>query len=307
MTVLKERRWEVMEVGETFGPIEVEVTDALVKAYVYSCDDFDPAWLQASGDVARVAPPLLLCREARDVIRTGYDIASGGAGMHTKHACEIHGCAAIGERVRITGEHVEKFIKREKQYIVLESTVRGADGRTLLVQRSTHIRGLKPGVAKAAGPEAQSDEGAHPAPPPGAGFVAPGAPLAAGMTLQPITKKLSQEQLTVFAGTDWPNIHNAREVARAAGLRDCVASGLQTLAFASELMARHCGPEWREGGTMDVAFTAPLFVDEQVRVGGKVVEVLQQEGRRRLVVELTCVTEAGVQVLGGKASGWMAA
>lgn len=293
--MLKERRWEVMEVGETFGPIEVEVTDALVKAYVYACDDFDAAYLHGTN---RVAPPLLLCREARDVIRTGYDLASGGAGMHTKHACQIHACAAIGERVTVTGEHVEKFMKRDKQYIVLESRVHGADGRPLLVQRSTHLRGLKPGVAKTDGPA--------PMPLPLVDGTKPGEPVVQGAALQSLTKRLSHEQLTVFAGSDWPNIHNSREVARTAGLQGCVASGLQSLAFVSELMARHCGSGWREGGSLDVAFTAPLFADELVHVGAQVLEVVREGAREKLLAEVWCINQSGVRVLVGRASGWIA-
>ncbi len=292
--MLKVRHWEVMEVGETFGPIEVEVTDALVKDYVYSCDDFDTAYLHGSD---RIAPPLLLCREARDVIRTGYDLASGGAGMHTKHSCQIHACAAIGERVTVTGEHVDKFVKHEKQYIVLESRVNGADGRLLLVQRSTHLRGLKPGVKKIVAPS--------PMPLPIEGGTKPGDTVVQGAALQSLSKRLSHEQLTVFAGSDWLNIHNSREVARTAGLKGCVASGLQSLAFVSELMARYCGSGWREGGCLDVAFTAPLFADEPVHAGARVLDVVREGARKKLLTEVWCVTQTGVRVLTGRASGWI--
>jgi acyl dehydratase len=300
MPVLKERRWEVMEVGERFGPIDVVATDAMVKAYVYACDDFDPRYLWDAPAAPRVAPPLLLCREARDVIRTVYDIASGGAGMHTKHACRIHDCPRIGELVRISGMHTDKYIKRDKQYIVLESTVTGEDGRMLLVQRSTHIRGLKPGMAKSVRPTAESSPAPTPRP---TVVVAPGAPLAVGDGLQLLHKRLDVEQLAVFAGLDWPNIHNSREVARAAGLEGCVASGLQTLGFVSELMARYFGDGWRRGGEAAVAFIAPLLAGRPVVVGGSVVDIEADGPSQRVTVDVWCETADGVRVLAGKASG----
>src|SRR3546814_14975214 len=78
--MLKERRWELMEVGEQFGPIFVTVNDRLVRNFAYAVDDFDLVCRSPANGEARFGPPTLLCREARDVIATAYDIASGGAG-----------------------------------------------------------------------------------------------------------------------------------------------------------------------------------------------------------------------------------
>src|SRR5690606_5504296 len=114
MTILKERRWEIMEVGEEFGPLDVTVDLALVRAYAFAVDDFTPTHLfPETEDAPVMAHPTLLCREARDVISTAYDIASGGAGMHTKHECYFFGCPRVGDTYTITGRHTEKYIKRE--------------------------------------------------------------------------------------------------------------------------------------------------------------------------------------------------
>jgi acyl dehydratase len=300
VTVLKERRWELMEVGEEFGPLEVEVTDHMVKSFAYAVDDYHPRYLYGRPGVPRVGQPTLLCREARDVIRTGYDIASGGAGMHTKHECEIFACPQIGQRVRVTGRHVDKFLKREKQYIVLESEVHDADGRLLLRQRSTHIRGLRAGVAKATAAASTGPVGPTLL---GEGIAESAADLRPGVQLRPLTKLLTQEQLTVFAGTDWPNIHNDVEVARAAGLRGTVASGLQTMAYVSELMTSYCGDGWLAGGRLAVAFIAPAFVNEVVHASGQVTAVQGEDGRRLVVADVWCETGAGVRVLAGTAQG----
>src|SRR3546814_1220107 len=96
--MLKERRWELMEVGEQFGPIFVTVNDRLVRNFAYAVDDFDLVCRSPANGEARFGPPTLLCREARDVIATAYDIASGGAGMHAKHECRSEE-RRVGERV----------------------------------------------------------------------------------------------------------------------------------------------------------------------------------------------------------------
>src|SRR3546814_4901292 len=52
----------------------------LVRNFAYAVDDFDLVCRSPANGEARFGPPTLLCREARDVIATAYDIASGGAG-----------------------------------------------------------------------------------------------------------------------------------------------------------------------------------------------------------------------------------
>lgn len=296
-TTLKERRWEVMEIGESFGPIEVAITDAMVKAFVFAVDDFDRRYLEPGAHGAQLAPPTMLCRDARDVIRTAYDLASGGAGMHTKHACEIHRCPVVGERVRVTGRHVDKFLKRDRQTIVLASEVLGEDGAPIMTQRSTHIRALKPGVAKAAPPPSSPEL-------PGAGdVVVDRGGLRPGAWLSPLAKSATREQLVAFAGMEWPNIHTDESIARAAGLRGCIASGLQTMAYVSQMMSTCLADGWRTGGRLDVAFTAPLHADETVYVCARVAAIDADDAGRRVSFDVWCDTRAGVRVLAGKASG----
>jgi acyl dehydratase len=301
---LKERRWELMEVDEAFGPLDVVVDDAMVKAFAFAVDDLR-TWNATDAQGVRIGQPTLLCREARDVIRTAYDIASGGAGMHTKHRCVIHDCPRVGERVRITGRHTDKYVKRDKQTIVLASEVRGEDGRTLLSQASTHIRALRPGVAKPV-PAAS----ALPASPAAAVASAPVAvdarALRPGELLPPLVKQPTPEQLAVFAGMEWRNIHNDRDVAHAAGLPACIASGLQTLAYVSQLLEGVLGEGWRRGGTLDVAFTAPLLAHQSVHVFARVADIPDPDASR-LAFDVWCDTPDGVRVLAGRAGGRLVA
>jgi len=300
MVQLKERRWEVMEVGEEFGPIELAVTDHMIKSFAYAVDDYDPAYLSDAAGTGRLGHPTLLCRDARDVIRTMYDIASGGGGLHAKHECKLYGCPHLGEQVVLTGRHVEKYLKRDKQYIILESEARRKDGTLLLRQRSTHLRGLKPGVARV--------EAAAAAPPPVPSIV--GVPVVevgvssvtVGTQLQPIVKTMTQEQFTVFAGTDWKNIHNDLDVARSNGLPTTLASGLQTVAYISELLTRFCGDGWRSGGRMAVAFVAPAFLADTLYTSAQVKEVAAEEHATRVSLEVWCENQAGKKVTVGTAS-----
>jgi len=296
MTILKERRWEIMEVGEEFGPVQVTVDIALVRAYAFAVDDFTPSHLYPKTEDAPVmAHAALLCREARDIISTAYDIASGGAGMHTKHECYFFGCPTVGDTYTITGRHTEKYIKREKQYVVLESDVHDAAGKLLFRQRSTHIRALKPGVAKTAEPAAP---GAGAEVEPERAVALTREQVATGVDLRPLTKRFAQEHLTVFAGTSWNNIHNDPELAKSSGLRGTVASGLQTMAAVAELMESYFGEGWTDGGSLAVAFIAPLYVDETITVGATITTITTDA----VTADVWCETGTGVRVLAGSAS-----
>jgi acyl dehydratase len=55
-------------------------------------------------------------------------------------------------------------------------------------------------------------------------------------------------------------------VAKRTGLDRTIAQGVQTLAFASELMTRMCGRAWLERGEISVKFTKPVFAGDTITV-----------------------------------------
>lgn len=220
--------------------------------------------------------------------------------MHTKHACEVYRCATIGERVCITGRHVDKFVKRDKQTIVLASEVHGEGGDLILSQRSTHIRALQPGVAKRVETRGTAEL------PRKEDVASDLQSLQVGSWLPPLAKVASREQLIAFAGVEWPNIHTDESIARAAGLQGCIASGLQTMAYVSELLARCLGDGWRIGGRIEVAFTAPLLANVAVYACARVREIATEGGCGRAIFDVWCDTQAGLRVLAGTASARLA-
>jgi 3-hydroxybutyryl-CoA dehydratase len=80
-----------------------------------------------------------------------------------------------------------------------------------------------------------------------------------------LTKQVTQDDMTLYSGPG--NIHSDIEVAKRTGLHAPIAQGMQTLAFASELMTKICGPGWVERGELSVKFTKPVFAGDTVTVG----------------------------------------
>jgi acyl dehydratase len=79
-----------------------------------------------------------------------------------------------------------------------------------------------------------------------------------------LTKHVTQDDMTLYSGPG--NIHSDVEVAKRTGLDAPIAQGMQTLAFASELMTRVCGSEWLERGELSVKFIKPVFAEDTVTV-----------------------------------------
>jgi acyl dehydratase len=79
-----------------------------------------------------------------------------------------------------------------------------------------------------------------------------------------LVKDVTQDDMTLYSGPG--NIHSDIEVAKRTGLDAPIAQGMQTLAYASELMTRVCGAEWLERGEISVKFTKPVFSGDTVTV-----------------------------------------
>jgi acyl dehydratase len=104
-----------------------------------------------------------------------------------------------------------------------------------------------------------------------------------------LTKHVTQDDMTLYSGPG--NIHSDVEVAKRTGLDAPIAQGMQTLAFASELMTRVCGPDWLSRGEISVKFVKPVFADDTVTVAaaegaeGYTVEARNQHGDVLMVGE----------------------
>lgn len=97
-----------------------------------------------------------------------------------------------------------------------------------------------------------------------------------------LVREVAQEDMTRYSGPG--NIHSDLEVARSIGLETTIAQGMQTLAYASELMTRVCGREWLERGGISATFTKPVRAGDTVTVGaepdgdGYAIEARNQDG-----------------------------
>ena len=102
-----------------------------------------------------------------------------------------------------------------------------------------------------------------------------------------LVKHVTQDDMTLYSGPG--NIHSDIEVAKRTGLDAPIAQGMQTLAYASELLTQICGNEWLERGKISVKFIKPVYADDDVTItarqttDGYEVEARNQHGDTLMV------------------------
>jgi acyl dehydratase len=102
-----------------------------------------------------------------------------------------------------------------------------------------------------------------------------------------LTKHVTQDDMTLYSGPG--NIHSDIEVARRTGLDAPIAQGMQTLAYASELLTQICGDDWLVRGEIAVKFIKPVLAEDDVTVsaeqtdGGYEVTARNQHGDTLMV------------------------
>ena len=114
-------------VGMDLGSHEYEITPELVRDYVEALDDHHAWYTGDSPFGGAVAPALILHSE---VYRFGgWYLPNIWGNLHAKQEWELFAPIMLGERVTTRSMIVDRFVKRQRDYVVNEVQVFGPDGR----------------------------------------------------------------------------------------------------------------------------------------------------------------------------------
>ena len=119
-------------------------------------------------------------------------------------------------------------------------------------------------------------------------------------TLQPVERRITQEQLVQYADAsgDHNPLHLDEEFARGTPYGRTIAHGMLVLALVSELMTRSFGGAWLRGGRLKTRFRAPVFPGDTVCATG----MLKASDENSATYEVTVSNEDGENVITGDAS-----
>lgn len=275
-------------VGRDVGGRAVTIRSSDVDRYEAGTGD-DNRWPGASPQAGEIiAPGLLFHSEVyRDL---SWYLPNLIGNLHAKQEWELFHPFHVGDTVRTRSTIVERYRKRNRDYIVNEVLLTDVDGRWL--QRSrTHQSFLcdDPGEVvvdktRERKPERRFDIGG-----------------GTGEQLGPLSKTVTLEMCDAFSGPG-KNYHTDQEMARALGFPDVVVQGMMSICFLSELMTKRFGIGWFQGGKLNVSLVNVLWGNEQVSVHGQVREKRMEGERTRFVVDVWCEKVDGTKTIVGTAS-----
>jgi acyl dehydratase len=211
--------------------------------------------------------------------------------LHARQEWEIFAPLLVGATVRTRSTVVERYRKRNRDYIVNEVLVTDTDGRWL--QRSrTHqsflVEDANREVVVDRDREKRDDRR----------FEVGEGP---GEEVTPLVRPITIAMCQAFSGPD-KNYHTDREMAQALGFPDIVVQGMLSICFVSELMTRAFGVGWHLGGKLDVRLVNVVWVEDVLTTRGKLREEIAEGGKRRAILDVWCEKADGTKTLIGAAS-----
>jgi acyl dehydratase len=249
--------FEEIKTGDPVGPFEYELTDELVDRHLRATE-------QDRYPDARLAPVSLLAADGVQLADRFFDISQS---VHAGQRLEVVRMPVMGERLRVTGQAREKFVKRGRRYVVTDIITTGDDGDVV-------ARGTTTGVLVYAEGDSSGDA-PRPKPP-------PEAPTAVLERLGPLVRTMTLEKMRLYEAPDELSIHTDDDFARSAGLPAAFATGTQFLAYIFDLLYRSYGMDAVVGTELDVRIRLPVFAGDRVEASADLVS--RQGGRLEHVV-----------------------
>jgi len=235
------------------------------------------------------APPLLYHSEVYR--RLDWYLANIIGNLHARQEWELFAPLRVGDVVRSHSTVVERYRKRNRDYVVNEVLFTDADGRWL--QRSrTHQSFL----ADDPGPDMVVDRDRE-----RRGDRRFALPEGDGEDFASRPTEITHAMCIAFSGPT-RNYHTDVEMARALGFPDIVVQGMLSVCFVADLMTGRFGDGFHAGGKLDVRLVNVVWPKDVITTRGKIRETVREGARRRHLTDVWCEKADGTVTLIGTAS-----
>jgi len=279
-----------VHVGRDYGGETYEIDPDRVAAYIAATGDDNPWYRDSSPLGAPVAPALVLHSA---VYRTlAWYLPNIYGNLHARQQWELFAPVMVGERLTTRSVIIDRYQKRDREYVVNEVIVTNAAGSVASRSR-THQSFLLP----------EQTSG---------GFVVDhnrekdakrsfkvgergGEPIEAPM------RHISEEMCMAFSGPA-RNYHTDRGKAIELGFPDIVVQGMLSVCLVSEMMTRRFGLGFYNGGRMDLRLVNVLWGNDTTGAKGRIIERRPEGKRTRAEVEVWCEKADGAKTIVGTAS-----
>jgi acyl dehydratase len=125
--------YEAIQVGEVLGTRDITITRDMIATCADAIESRHPWYGESSPFGVPIAPPTIFDNGSLRMLDEQY--ARFGS-IHAKQSWEFLRPVRLGDRVRLFVSIVEKFVRRERPYLVMQLTAVDGEGRVLC--RSLH-------------------------------------------------------------------------------------------------------------------------------------------------------------------------
>jgi acyl dehydratase len=278
-------------VGRDFGGYEYDITPAVVENYIAATGDDNP-WYHGSSPLDCALAPALILHSA--VFRTHeWYLPNLFGNLHARQEWEGFAPIRVGEKLHTRAVIVERYVKREREYVVNECLVLNAQER--LIQRSRTHQSFLIGTANS-GESFAVDRGREKS---AQRVFKVGE--RGGEALETPTRTVSQAMCLAFSGPG-RNYHTDVEAARELGFPEIVVQGMLSVCLVAEMMTRRFGLGFMIGGKFDLRLVNVLWAEESTSAKGRIIERHPEGKHTRAEVEVWCEKGDGAKTIVGSAS-----
>ena len=242
-----------VRVGDLVHTAERAISREVIGFYCDTFADRNPVYARES-----VAPPLLYHSEVYAHIDRWY-LKKLVGNLHARQEWQLFAPLRAGSTVHTRSTVVERYRKRDRDFVVNEVDFADEKGR-LLVRSRTHQSFLADLPSQGDAYVVDRDSAAKKE----RRAVGEGD----GPELEPVELEVDLTTCWRFSGPI-ANYHTNREEAKKLGFPDVVVQGMLSTCLMSQVMGNAHGLGWLAGGRMDVKLVNVLWGGERVRARAK--------------------------------------
>jgi hypothetical protein len=278
-------------VGRDFGGFEFDITPATIENYIAGTGDNNPWYTEDSPLAGPVAPAFIL--HSAVFRRHDWYLPNVFGNLHARQEWHGFGPLWLGDKLRSRSVIVDRYIRRDREYVVNECLILDTSGRILQRSRTHQSFLMTPaGGGNGFAVDRSRERSASRVFNVGEGG---GEPIETPM------RKVSQAMCLAFSGPG-RNYHTDTEEAHKLGFPEIVVQGMLSVCMIGELMTQRFGLGFFAGGRFDLRLVNVLWAEETTGAKGRILERHPEGERTRAEVEVWCEKADGTVTIVGTAS-----
>jgi len=284
-------------VGRDYGRHDFVITPEMVAEYMDGTGDRNAIYTGSSPLGGPVAPALVRHSEVyayRDhpKAQPSWYLPNIYGNLHARQEFAFFAPVMVGDAVHTRSFIAERYIKRNRQYVVNEVLYFDSDDRVIMRGR-THQSFLlgqqNEGIVVDKTREKSSARR----------FDVDTS--SAVEAISPVTRQITPEMCFTFSGPA-RNYHNDKEMALKLGFPDVVVQGMMSICFLSEMMTNRFGAGWLSAGKIDVNLVNIVWGSDALTCRGFISRIEQEGDRHRAHLDVWAEKADGTKVTIGAAS-----